>query len=338
MRRWQRLVHLVVGMGLLVSLLPAAAPVAIVAAPQSNETEPIPPAIPNPITVPPLNPQPEPPRPTLDIALDTGPDPLVVGATVAVTLTVRTATKLPAADVVIRLPLPDGVVFGATPPVGGTPTATVLPVTTPTTSATADVSTPIPADGVTPTLDTTTTGITATTALPDGTPAPTIRDAVAAAAPQIVVDAGRVQSSDRDLTWTIGDLPGETAQTLTATIQITRRLPGDAVFFVLEATLRDSPPIPVRHGAVVLPPETPATARFNPGQTSTLRSDESRIVVTTPPTLRERPLTLRYRPLADALDSVRGFPLRGPSPLPFSRDLGIFILDAADDQGSDVRQ
>jgi hypothetical protein len=41
LRRWQRLVHLVVGAGLIVSLLPAAAPVATVAAPQrGNRTAP----------------------------------------------------------------------------------------------------------------------------------------------------------------------------------------------------------------------------------------------------------------------------------------------------------
>jgi uncharacterized repeat protein (TIGR01451 family) len=58
-------------------------------------------------------PIPDPELPSLALSVAVAPDPVVVGQTATLTLTIDNAAKYPAEDLVVTLPLPEGVALGA---------------------------------------------------------------------------------------------------------------------------------------------------------------------------------------------------------------------------------
>ena len=167
----------------------------------------------------------------------------------------------------------------------------------------------------------------------------------------------------RSWSWNLGTLPGQQSVSVTATLQLTRMPQGEALLLTPEATARGlAAPVRAEGGALVdervpqalpqgdggdsvapattiaTPAEEPPTP-FLPGKPVVLRSPRGRVSIRVPGDASKQPLQLRYR----FADAVLPELLAARQPLPPAepnrrRSLGIFFLDARDDQGRAVHQ
>jgi hypothetical protein len=102
---WHRHMSRLLMFALLVSLVPSTAMTApapaITAAPALTDDD-------SPSQLPVVAPTPDAQLPALAIAIDVAPDPIVIGDTAAITLTIDNAAPDPADDLVVTMPAPDG--------------------------------------------------------------------------------------------------------------------------------------------------------------------------------------------------------------------------------------
>jgi hypothetical protein len=217
------------------------------------------------LNVPPTQAAPNPHLPSLALALDITPDPVVVGETATITLTIANGAPDPADGLVVTLPTPDG--------------------------------------------------------------------ALALPGPGFLNPA-------RGWEWNLGHLDGQAEATLTATLRLLRIPDGQALLAQPQATAaRFATPVTAHGGAVAVSARGSATAHFSPDAPAELRSRDGRVSVRLPAHAANRRLTLRHRPLTDALPELlaRGLPVP-PAVAGFKRGLSSFALDATDDAGAAVHQ
>jgi hypothetical protein len=251
---------LVLLLAFVVGLLPtnpiAAAPAA--PAPQAQPPQPYTPPPPQPLPkVPPLVQAPDPQVPEIIVSADFGADPLIVGETSTITLTVFNGDPYDADDVVLTLPAPPEALAlpGASAPLNGAMTPTI----TDSISAT---------DGVT-----TVAAITGTAALGGINPA-----------------------AQREWRWDLGRVDAQSTTTLTATFRLVRMPDGEALFVEPRLSARHlAQPQIERVGAIVhgRKPEAGRSA-FAPGRETVLQSRDGRVSVRFPANAFDKPLTLQH--------------------------------------------
>jgi len=299
---------------------------------------------PAPVPAPPV----DPPLPALTLTLAVDPPVVPVGETVVVTLTLANAADVPADDLRLTLPLPDGVAvirpwnpaapFVPAPHVIVSPAAPASPPPPDVTGAPA-----APADGrgvAHQTGNANQIGDADQTGNVDGhgVAAPLLPTPDVTGAPGTPTSTS---ASATVLTWTTPTLPPHTRVVLNAELRVTRMLPGAALLLQPEVTARDLPlPVGTSGGTILVPADrTQASITVVPGQRSSLQSTDNAVVVEFAPGSVDRPLTIQHQILPlSAQASIERTTGATPLPSPPPRSLPPFTLDAIDAQGHAVHQ
>ena len=175
---------------------------------------------------------------------------------------------------------------------------------------------------------------------------------------------GKPTPQQRAWSWKLGSLAGQQSAVVTATLWLTHMPKGEALLLTPEATARGLPaPVRAEGGALVderVPPgltvhaelrdaslavaapapsaEEEATP-FVPGRATVLRSPRGRVAISVPGNAFKQVLSLRYRFADVVVPELRAARQPVPSATPNQRrSLGLFFLDARDDQGREVHQ
>ncbi len=245
-----------------------------------------------------VTPQPNPHLPGLVPHISFNPNPIAVGDSAVLTITIDNQAPDPATSLTVNLPVPAGVVItgqahqqnpGRTVAVAsGTPAVTPSSSSTPVVSATPLV-----------------------TASPSPSPTPT-----------------------GPLTWTVPSLAGNSSVTFTASFQLVSAPVGGALLVAPQISAQGlAAPVTETRGVLVVNPQLPpATAQFTPGTAAVLHSTDGAVTVNFPANAYTSALTLQH-----AVQPPDGY-TPPPSILGFHRGLGTFYLSATDGQSRQVHQ
>jgi RHS repeat-associated protein/uncharacterized repeat protein (TIGR01451 family) len=296
---------------------------------------------PAPVPAPPV----APPLPALTLTLAVDPPVVPVGETVVVTLTLTNAADVPADDLRLTLPLPDGVAVIRP----WNPTVPFVPAPHVIVSSDAPAGPPPPDVTGAPSALADRHGVADQTGNADqigdadqtgnadghGGAAPLLPTPDVTGAPGAPTSTSAPATV---LTWTTPTLPPHTRVVLSAELRVTRMLPGAALLLLPAAQARNLPfPVTTSGGAILAPANrTPAARAVASGQHATLRSADGAVVVEFAPGSVDRPLTIQHQllPLPAHAPAAR---TPGVPPLP-PRSLPPFTLDAVDAQGHAVHQ
>jgi hypothetical protein len=291
-----------------------------------------------------------PAQPGVSMTVAVTPDPVTVGITATVVLTITNQSETAATDVVVELPLPAGV--DALPETGNAPpTITKLPVgitqvlppidVKPTLAELPRDTKPFVFPSQTPDLPDPPTSVLPSLDIPPAGPIdPTIPAAITT--PVVSIADAKPAVAASTWKWQIQDLPGQSLVTVRVDVRISAPLPEHALLLEPRLTASNVPEPIVGVGGAVFRDvgwEQEQSTVFTPGTTMALTSVDRTITLTIPDKAADQSLTVRVVRLDSARADLQARGRRLPTTGPLGRgDLDPFVLEARDSRAQDVRR